>query len=89
MPVNILFTILLAQVRNTTKVMEPRPGDAVWQGRQPVAVLAETPGHWKTFLRVGGVWWLVDQGAGGIILANPFVWQSIDVNMTINYIALK
>jgi hypothetical protein len=61
------------QVVVPTPVDEPQQGDPAWQGRQLVAVLVETPGHWVTFVKVAGVWYSVD---AVIAVSDPFANQS-------------
>ena len=72
----LIHLSVLLQMINAALVEEPRSGpggDPAWQGRELVAALVSTPGHWVPYLRVQGVWWEVD---GGIRQANPFQNQS-------------
>ena len=79
----------MSKVTVTPPVLEPQPQDPVWGGREPVAALVHTPGHWQTFLRIQQVWWLVDSARGGqpVVQANPFQLQSS--NRTIHFLAFK
>ena len=81
------YSPLLPQVVNTAPVEEPRSGpggDAAWQGRELVAALVSTPGHWVPYLRVQGAWWEVD---GRIRQMNPFQNQS--PNSIVSFLAFR
>ena len=58
------------QVRVTSALVEPQAGDPVWGGREGVAALPFSPGHWVTYLRVRhqGVWWRVDSGGRSTVV---------------------
>ena len=71
----------------TSPVLEPQAGDPAWQGRQVVAALTWTPGHWVTYVCVNGIWWSVDTVGAGVVQANPFLLQG--PNMTINFLAFR
>ena len=72
----------------TTAVEEPQAGDPAWGGREVVAALTSSPGHWVAYLRLQGVWWRVDSGGQGhAIQANPFADQSHRV--TIDVLAFR
>ena len=60
------------QVAATSQVLEPRAGDVDWHGREVIAALCHSPGHWRAYVKVQGVWWHMDRVAGTIIQANPF-----------------
>ena len=77
----------MLQVLNATPVEEPRSGpggDPAWQGKELVAALVRTPGHWVPYLRVQGVWWEVD---GGIRQINPFINQT--PNSLVSFLAFR
>ena len=71
----------------SSPVQEPQAGDPAWQGRQLVAALTWSPGHWVTYVCTNGVWWSVDSAGAGVLQANPFRLQS--PNLTINILAFK
>jgi len=76
------------QVRVTSPVEEPQARDLVWGGREVVAALTFSPGHWVTYLRHQGVWWRVDSAAGGtVVQASPFGDQNNRI--TIDVLAFR
>ena len=72
----------------TTQVQRPQAGDPAWQGRQLVAALCCSPGHWLTFVVYNGAWWRLDSGGGGQVhRADPFASQTN--RLTINFLAFR
>ena len=73
----------------TSPLLEPQPQDPVWEGKEAIAALVHTPGHWKTYLKIKQQWWLVDSAGGdqGVMQANPFHQQSS--HQTINLLAFR
>ena len=68
----------------TSALVEPQAGDPVWGGREVVAALTFSPGHWVTYLRHQGVWWRVDSGGPGtVVQANPFRDQSHHISIDV------
>ena len=70
----------------TSPVAAP-DGDPIWQGRELVAVIAWSPGHWVSYVCNNGVWWSMDTTGVGVMEADPFQLQS--PNHTINFLAFK
>ena len=60
----------------TSPVQEPPDGDAAFLGKQLAGVLVSTPGHWKTYLKLRGVWWCVDSVRAHAEQRNPFQCQT-------------
>ena len=60
----------------TSPIQEPRDGEATFFGKEMVAVLVSTPGHWITYIKLRGVWWCVDSVRAHAVQRNPFQCQS-------------
>jgi hypothetical protein len=79
---------ILPQVAVNTRVQRPQAGDPAWQGRDLVAALCSSPGHWFVFVTYNGAWWRVDSAAGGqVTRADPFTSQSDQ--LLIHFLAFK
>ena len=79
---------ILPQMPVNTQVQRPQAGDPAWQGRQLVAALCSSPGHWFVFIVFNGAWWRVDSAAGGqVYRADPFTSQSDQLH--IHFLAFK
>ena len=69
-----LYSFLL-QNMVTTPVTEPQDGDAAFFGKNCIAALVNTPGHWITYVKIASSWWCLRIVVGdlGLDIESPEV----------------
>ena len=62
-----------ATVKRLTPVTRPLPNHPEWAGMEAKVVMANSPGHWRPFVNVAGVWWSAD--SQGVRQEDPWLGQ--------------